>query len=237
MGGMDSTGDSLTLYYWPTPNGFKITIMLAELGIDYRLVPVDITRGEQHTSRYQSISPNGKIPALIDASPRDGRDKAVIFESGAILLYLAEKYDQFLPKEVEARSQTVQWLFWQMGGLGPMAGQAHHFRLYADEKIAYAIRRYTNECRRLYTVMNLRLRDRNWLAGEYSIADIACLPWIFRHERQGQDLAEFTDLQAWYQRLMARDAVRHGLGVAAELRDDAAFTSATGRAALFSLDD
>ncbi len=223
----------IDVYYWPTPNGFKVTIMLEELRVPYRIIPIDITAGDQYSNEYAELSANNKIPAIRDDDPGDGREVATLFESGAILLYLAEKYDRFLPDDVEARSQCMQWLFWQVGGLGPMGGQAHHFRLYAAEKITYAIDRYTAECQRLYDVMNRRLEGRNYLAEEYSIADLACLPWIFRHERQGQQLDIFPNLHRWYRNLMDREAVERGLNVAAQLRDDSAFTSDIGRQILF----
>ncbi len=223
----------IDVYYWPTPNGFKVTILLEELQVPYQIIPVDITAGEQYSSEYAGISPNNKIPAIRDNCPTDGRDVATLFESGAILLYLAEKYQRFLPRDIESRSECMQWLFWQVGGLGPMGGQAHHFRLYAAEKIPYAIDRYTAECRRLYGVMDRRLADRLYLANDYSIADVACLPWIFRHERQGQQLDDFPNLQRWYQRLVKRKPVETGLNVGAQLRDDAAFTSDKGRQILF----
>jgi GST-like protein len=229
---MDAS-EELELYYWPTPNGFKVTIMLEELGVPYKVMPIDITAGDQHSDEFSLISPNNKIPAIRDPHPGDGRDSATLFESGAILLYLAEKYGEFIPEDAQARSQCMQWLFWQVGGLGPMAGQAHHFRLYASEKIEYAIDRYTAECKRLYTVLDKALAGREYLTGQYSIADIACLPWIFRHERQDQKLEDFPNLKDWYDRLMARNAVKAGLEVAAQLRDDAAFTGAMGREALF----
>lgn len=225
--------ESIDVYYWPTPNCFKITIMLEELRVPYRIIPIDITAGDQYSSEYSKFSPNNKVPALQDYAPVDGRDVATLFESGAILLYLAEKYQRLLPLDAQSRSDCMQWLFWQVGGLGPMGGQAHHFRLYAAEQIPYAIDRYTAECQRLYAVMDRRLEDRAYLANEYSIADVACLPWIFRHERQGQQLGDFPNLQQWYQGLMDREPVKTGLDVAAELRDDAAFTSDKGRQILF----
>ncbi len=228
-----SPDDDLLLYYWPTPNGFKITIMLEELGVPYRLVPVDITAGDQYGEAFSRISPNHRIPALVDRAPVDGRPVARLFESGAILLYLAEKYGHLLPHGPQERSDCLQWLFWQVGGLGPMAGQAHHFRLYAPERIDYAIDRYTAECARLYGVLDERLHHRQFLAGEYSIADIACLPWIFRHERQGLKLEDFPGLHRWYEMLISRDPVRRGLEVAADLRDDSAFRSERGRQVLF----
>jgi len=223
----------IELYYWPTPNGFKVSIMLEELGVPYIIKPVDITAGDQYSDEYTNISANNKIPAIIDHQPNDGRDTAVIFESGAILMYLAEKYLTLIPDNIELKSQCLQWLFWQVGGLGPMAGQAHHFRLYASEAIEYAIKRYTAECHRLYRVLDNKLVGRDYIAVKYSIADISCLPWIFRHERQGQDLAQFPNLLRWYQDLMGRDGVKKGLAIAADLRDDSAFTSEKGREVLF----
>jgi GST-like protein len=224
----------IDLFYWPTPNGFKVTIMLEELSVAYDLKPIDITAGEQYSDEYVRISPNSKIPAIVDHNPVGPRDTATIFESGAILHYLAEKYGRLIPTDSELKSQCMQWLFWQVGGLGPMGGQAHHFRLYASQTIDYAVERYTSECRRLYQVMDTHLGERSYLAGEYSIADIACLPWIFRHQRQGQDLLNFPHLHRWYQDLMQREPVIKGLSVAADLRDDSAFTSEKGREVLFS---
>ncbi len=235
MSQMD-TGDEIEVFYWPTPNGFKVTIMLEELAVPYRISPIDITAGDQYSDEYTDVSPNNRIPAIRDYCPPDGRKVATVFESGAILLYLAEKYGKFLPEDSALRSACLQWLFWQVGGLGPMGGQAHHFRLYAREKIDYAIDRYTTECNRLYGVMERRLQEREFLADEYSIADVACLPWIYRHERQGQKLEDFPRLQCWYQTLMARQPVIKGLAIASDLRDDSAFTSDRGRDVLFGRD-
>lgn len=232
MAQMDADVD-IEVFYWPTPNGFKITIMLEELALAYRITPIDITSGAQYSNEYTAVSPNNRIPAIRDYHPSDGSQVATIFESGAILLYLAEKYGKFLPQDSSARLTCLQWLFWQVGGLGPMAGQAHHFRLYAREKINYAIDRYTKECKRLYSVMERRLHGREFLADEYSIADIACLPWIYRHERQGQKLEDFPCLHSWYRSLMSRPSVISGLAVASDLRDDSAFTSDQGREVLF----
>lgn len=228
----------IDLYYWPTPNGFKVTIMLAELDVSYRLIPVDITQGEQFDEKFTEISPNSKIPALVDRAPPPGfgKESVKLFESGAILLYLAEKYGRYIPEEPGSRYECLQWLFWQIGGLGPMAGQAHHFRYYAPEKIPYAVNRYSRECQRLYQVLDKQLTGQDFVCGQYSIADIACLPWIFRHERQGLTLSDFPALNGWYQRLMDRKAVSDGLLVAAELRDDAAFQDKTAREMLFNLD-
>ena len=201
----------LDLYYWPTPNGWKITIMLAECGLPYRLLPVDITRGEQFQPSFLAISPNNRMPALVDREPLGGGDEPIaIFESGAILQYLAEKVGRFCPPDVRGRYEVNQWLFWQMGGLGPMAGQCHHFRTYAPEQIPYAIERYTKEVSRLYGVMDRRLSDRPFLAGDYSIADMACWPWVLPYKRQGQDLDLFPHLKRWFEEVGARPAVQEG---------------------------
>jgi GST-like protein len=197
----------IDLYYWTTPNGHKITIFLEESGLPHRICPVNIGKGEQFKPEFLRISPNNKIPAIVDHEPADGGGPLAVFESGAILLYLAEKTGRFLPQAPRARLEAVQWLFWQMGGLGPMAGQNHHFRQYAPEKIPYAIERYEKETNRLYGVLNKRLADREFIAGEYSIADMACYPWIVPHERQGQRLADFPHLQRWFGTVAARPAV------------------------------
>ncbi len=197
----------IDLYYWTTPNGHKITIFLEEAGLGYDIKPVDINVGEQFNPAFLEISPNNRIPAIVDHAPTDGGAPISIFESGAILQYLAEKTGRFLPADLRGRTETMQWLFWQMGGLGPMAGQNHHFRLFAPEKIEYAIKRYVDETARLYGVMNDRLADRDYLAGEYSIADMASFPWIVPHQRQGQSLDEFPNLKRWFNAIRARPAV------------------------------
>ncbi|MGQ4272948.1 glutathione S-transferase N-terminal domain-containing protein [Terrihabitans sp. B22-R8] len=202
----------IELFYWPTPNGHKITIMLEEVGLPYSIVPVNIGAGDQFKPDFLAISPNNRMPAIIDPEGPDGQPISV-FESGAILQYLGRKTGQFYPSDERARVEVEQWLFWQMGGLGPMAGQTHHFRIYAPEKVPYAIDRYTNEVNRLYGVMNKRLADRDYLAGEYSIADMSCLSWSLGWERQGQDLAQFPNLRTWQERLQARPAVERGLAV------------------------
>jgi GST-like protein len=209
----------LELHYWPTPNGWKVAIALEEMELPYRVVPVNIGRGDQFRPEFLAISPNNRIPALVDPEPADGGPPLSVFESGAILLYLAEKTGRFLPGDVRGRFEAVQWLMWQMGGLGPMCGQAHHFRQYAPEKLPYAIDRYTNEVNRLYGVMDERLADREYLAGAYSVADMACWPWVVPHERQGQDLGQFPNLQRWFELLRERPAVQRGFAVGRELRD------------------
>jgi GST-like protein len=197
----------IELYYWTTPNGHKITIFLEESGTPYRIVPINISVGQQFEPQFLRISPNNRIPALVDPAPRDGSAPVSLFESGAILLYLAEKSGQFLPSELHGRAEVLQWLFWQMAGLGPMAGQNHHFSSYAPEKIPYAIERYRKETNRLYGVLNQRLADREFIAGAYSIADMACYPWIVPHERQGQRLEDFPHLARWFEAIRARPAV------------------------------
>lgn len=217
---MSDADKPIVLHYWPTPNGWKITIMLEELGVPYEVRPVNIGKGEQFKPEFLAISPNNRMPAIVDPDGPGGEPISV-FESGAILMYLGRKFARFYPVENErARVEVEQWLMWQMGGLGPMCGQAHHFRQYAPEKVPYAIERYTNEVNRLYGVMNKRLADRDFLAGEYSIADMACIGWIKPHERQGQNLDDFPDLKRWFETMMARPAVERGLAVAGELRGD-----------------
>lgn len=196
----------IDLYYWPTPNGHKITLFLEEAELPYRLVPVNIGKGEQFESSFLRISPNNRIPAIVDHEPVGGGEPLAIFESGAILLYLAEKTGKFLPGDLRGRFDALQWLFWQVGGLGPMAGQNHHFVQYAPEKIPYAIDRYVKETGRLYGVLDKRLADREYIAGEYSIADMACYPWIVPHEAQKQDLKDFPNLARWFERIASRPA-------------------------------
>jgi GST-like protein len=208
----------IDLHYWPTPNGFKVTILLEETGLPYKLIPVNIGRGEQFNPEFLKISPNNRMPAIVDHDAEGG--PLAIFESGAILLYLAEKAGAFLPKDTRGRYEVMQWLMWQMGGLGPMAGQAHHFRQYAPEKIPYAIDRYTKEVNRLYGVMNIRLRDREFLAGDYSIADMAAYPWVVPYERQGQSLDDFPSLKRWFEAMQARPAVARGVDAGKEFRNE-----------------
>jgi GST-like protein len=197
----------IDLHYWPTPNGHKVTLFLEETGLPYRIVPVDIGRGEQFEPDFLKIAPNNRMPAIVDHEPADGGEPVSLFESGAILLYLADKTGRFIPDDLRGRAEVLQWLFWQMGGLGPMAGQNHHFVQYAPEKIPYAIDRYVNETNRLYGVLDGRLADRPFVAGQaYSIADMASYPWIVPHERQGQNLADFPNLKRWFQAIAARPA-------------------------------
>ncbi|HWG06821.1 MAG TPA: glutathione S-transferase N-terminal domain-containing protein, partial [Beijerinckiaceae bacterium] len=188
----------IDLYYWPTPNGHKIAIFLEETGLTYTIHPVNIGKGEQFSPAFLEISPNNRMPAITDRAPADGGSPISVFESGAILVYLAEKIGRFLPSDPRGKAQVLQWLFWQMGGLGPMLGQNHHFANYASEKIPYAIDRYVKETNRLYGVLNHRLADREFVAGDYSIADMACYPWIVPYERQAQKLEDFPHLQRWF---------------------------------------
>jgi GSH-dependent disulfide-bond oxidoreductase len=197
----------IDLYYWPTPNGHKVTVFLEETGMPYTLVPVNIGTGEQFKPEFLAISPNNRIPAIIDRAPRERGAPISVFESGAILLYLADKSERFIPNESRGRVEVLQWLFWQVAGLGPMLGQNHHFSRYAPEKIPYAIDRYVNETNRLYGVLNKRLADRPFIAGAYSIADMACYPWIVPYERQGQKLDDFPHLKRWFEAIKARPAV------------------------------
>ena len=216
----------IEVYSWATPNGHKIHIMLEECGLAYRAIPVDIGAGDQFAPEFLKISPNNKIPAIVDPDGPDGQPIS-IFESGAILLYLAAKTGRFLPKDLRGKYETMEWLMFQMGGVGPMLGQAHHFRLYAPEKIPYAIDRYSNEAKRLYGVIDKRLGSHAFVAGsEYTIADIAIFPWLRSWKNQGIELAEFPNVQAWFDGIAARPAVQRGVQVLAslrkELRDDKA---------------
>lgn len=196
----------IDLYYWPTPNGHKITLFLEETGLDYRIKPVNISKGEQFDPAFLKIAPNNRMPAIVDHAPAGGGAPVSVFESGAILLYLAEKTGRFLPKDLRGRVQVTEWLFWQMAGLGPMLGQNHHFAIYAPEKIPYAIDRYVNETSRLYAVLDRRLQGRDFIAGDYSIADMACYPWIVPWKRQGQNLDDYPDLRRWFDAIRARPA-------------------------------
>ncbi len=197
---------TIDLYYWTTPNGHKITMFCEEAGIDYQIKPVNISTGEQFEPEFLKISPNNRMPAIVDHAPADGGGLLSVFESGAILLYLAEKTGQFLPSDLRGRTTVTEWLMWQMGGLGPMLGQNHHFVSYAPEQIPYAINRYAKETERLYGVLDKRLEGRSFIADDYSIADMACYPWIVLYERQQQDLNEFPNLKRWFEAVAARPA-------------------------------
>ena len=197
----------IELYYWPTPNGHKITIFLEEASLDYRIVPIDISAGDQFKPEFLRISPNNRMPAIIDTTPADGGEPISIFESGAILLYLAEKTGGFIPADLRGRKSVTEWLFWQMGGLGPMAGQNHHFGQYAPEKLPYAIDRYVRETNRLYGVLERQLQGREYIAGVYSIADMACYPWVVPYSLQQQKLEDFPNLNRWFESMRSRPAV------------------------------
>jgi GSH-dependent disulfide-bond oxidoreductase len=207
----------IDLYYWTTPNGHKVTIFLEETGIPYRIIPVNIGKGQQFEPEFLRVSPNNRIPAIVDHEPPGGGSPVSLFESGAILLYLAEKSGRFIPSDVHERTEVLQWLFWQMAGLGPMAGQNGHFNVYAPEKVPYAIDRYTKETNRLYGVLNKRLADREFVAGEYSIADMASYPWIVPHKAHGQDLDEFPHLKCWFETIRARPATERAYAKAKEI--------------------
>jgi len=207
----------IDLYYWTTPNGHKITIFLEEARVPYRIIPVNIGKGDQFKPDFLRIAPNNRIPAIVDTAPADGGAPIRVFESGAILQYLGEKTGQFLPDDIRGRVEVMQWLFWQMANLGPMAGQNHHFVQYAPERIAYAMERYVKETNRLYGVLNKRLSDQPYIAGEYSIADMASYPWVVPHERQQQKLDDFPHLRRWFDRMAARPAVRRAYDRAREI--------------------
>ncbi|MDR7037216.1 MULTISPECIES: glutathione S-transferase family protein [Methylobacterium] len=204
------TGTPIDVHTWSTPNGWKIPIMLEECGLPYRVVPVNIGKGEQMAPDFLRISPNNKIPAIVDPDGPGGQP-ITIFESGAILQYLGRKTGQFYPADERARVAVDEWLFWQVGGFGPMLGQAHHFRIYAQEKIPYAIDRFTAEANRLYGVLDHRLAGRDYLAGDYSVADMATLTWAKFHEKQGIDVGPLPNVKAWLDRVLARPAVQRGL--------------------------
>ena len=223
----------IDLHYWPTPNGWKISIMLEECGLPYRLKPVNIGRGEQFSADFLAISPNNRMPAIVDHAPADGGAPVAVFESGAILLYLAEKTGRFLGTALRERVAVMQWLMWQMGGLGPMAGQNGHFLLYAPEKLPYAIERYGKEVDRLYGVLDAQLgRTGAFVAGAaYSIADMAIFPWVRTHKAQQVDLLRFAHVKRWYDALFERPAVKRGIELGKELR--AATLTDEARKALF----
>lgn len=222
----------IELFYWPTPNGHKITIFLEEAELPYAITPVDIAAGDQFKPDFLAIAPNNRMPAIIDRAPADGGEAVAVFESGAILVYLAEKIGRFLPIDLRGRKAVFEWLFWQMGGLGPMAGQNHHFIQYAPEKLPYAIDRYVNETNRLYGVLDRRLAERAWIAGDYSIADMASYPWVVPWKRQQQNLDDFPNLRRWFEAMHSRPAVMRAYDKGAPWRDRPALTEA-GRQVLF----
>jgi GST-like protein len=224
----------IDLYYWTTPNGHKITIFLEETATPYKIMPVNIGTGEQFKPEFLAVSPNNRIPGLVDHAPAGGGAPIAVFESGAMLLYLAEKTGQFLSRDSRARIDAIQWLFWQMGNLGPMAGQNNHFSNYAVEKIAYAMDRYRNEVNRLYGVLNKRLADRSYVAGDYSVADMAIYPWIVPWERQGQNLSDFSQLKRWFESIRSRPAVGRAYAKAKEINPNmGGIRTAEERAILF----
>ena len=215
---------TIQLYYWSTPNGHKITIFLEEAEVDYQIHPVNIAQGDQFKPEFLKISPNNRMPAIVDTAPPDGGEAISVFESGAILLYLAEKTGKFLPDNLRDRKIVTEWLFWQVGGLGPMAGQNHHFNQYAPEKIPYAIDRYVNETNRLYGVLNKQLATREYIAGEYSIADMACYPWIVPYAKQQQNLNDFPHLKRWFNNIASRAAVIKAYAKGKEVSSEATVT-------------
>lgn len=210
----------IDLYYWPTPNGHKITLFLEEAGLPYAIKPVNIGEGEQFAPEFLALSPNNRMPAIVDHDPAEGGGPVTVFESGAILLYLAEKTGRFMPADLRGRVEVLEWLMWQMGGLGPMLGQNHHFSRYAPEKIAYAIDRYVKETNRLYGVLDRRLEGRDFVAGDYSIADMACYPWILP-EAQGQDIDAFPRLKRWHAAIKGRAATARAYAKGEEIRPTA----------------
>ncbi len=223
----------IDLYYWPTPNGWKITIMLEECALAYTMIPVDISKGDQFKPQFLAISPNNRMPAIVDHDGPGGKPIS-IFESGAILQYLGRKTGKFYPQDERSRVEVDQWLFWQMANLGPKAGEANHFRHYAPENLAYAIERFSNEMSRLYGVMDRRLEDREFLARKYSIADIACIGWASRAERHGHDLSRFPNVRRWLKTVLARPAVKRGLSVKVEAAFHVDMTDPKVRAVLFN---
>jgi GSH-dependent disulfide-bond oxidoreductase len=222
----------IDLYYWPTPNGWKISIMLEETGTPYTVHPVNIGKGEQFKPEFLAISPNNRMPAIVDPDGPNGQPISV-FESGAILQYLGRKTGQFYPQDERKRVEVEQWLFWQMGGFGPMLGQTHHFRIYAPEQVPYAINRYTNEANRLYGVLNRHLEDREFVAGEYSIADMSIVGWAKLWERQGQNIEDFPNVKRWLDTMLARPAVQRGLKVSSEVRNNGDMQDPAVQAVLF----
>jgi GST-like protein len=222
----------IELWYWPTPNGFKISIMLEECKLPYTLIPVNISKGEQFKPEFLAIAPNNRMPAIVDPQGPGNRPIS-IFESGAILQYLGRKTGKFYPRDERGRVEVDQWLFWQMGGLGPMAGQLNHFKHYARETLPYAIKRYEDEVNRLYGVMNTRLKDREFLAGKYSIADMACIGWVNIWKRQDQNIDDFPNLKRWLETMKARPAVERGLALGLQLRQGIDMKDANVQSVLF----
>ena len=227
----------IDVYFWPTPNGHKITIFLEEAGLDYRVTPVNIGKGDQFKPDFLKIAPNNRIPAIVDHAPADGGAALSLFESGAILLYLADKIGQFIPHNLRGRNEVLQWLFWQVGGLGPMAGQNHHFSAGAPEQLPYAIDRYVRETGRLYGVLDKRLADREFIAGEqYSIADMASYPWIVPHVKQSQNLDDFPHLKRWFEAIQARPATVRAYAIADEIKKNAPPVTAEDNKILYGQD-
>ena len=215
----------IDLHYWTTPNGHKITMFLEEAGLSYKIFPVNIGKGDQFEPAFLKISPNNRIPAIVDHEPADKGDPISVFESGAILLYLAEKTGQFLPSDLRQRTKVLEWLFWQMGGLGPMAGQNHHFVQYAPEQLPYAIERYVNETNRLYGVLDKQLAETEFVAGDYSIADMAAFPWIVPYDRQKQNLDDFPNVKRWFKAISDRQATKRAYELAREINENAVVTA------------
>src|SRR5690625_5410745 len=226
----------IDVYYWTTPNGHKITMFLEEAGRDYEIIPINIGTGDQFKPEFLQNAPNNRIPAIVDHAPAYGGQAISVFESGAILQYLAEKTGQFLPTELRARVQVMEWVSWQMAGLGPMAGQKHHFNVYDPEPIPYAIDSYTRETMRMQGVLNKRLEGREFIVDEYSIADMACYPWIVSHERQKQDLNQFPHLKAWFERIQSRPGTQRAYEIAEKMNTQPSGSDERSRAILFALD-
>lgn len=224
------------LLYWTTPNGHKITMFLEEVEVDYDVVPVNIGKGDQFAPEFLEISPNNRIPALIDRSPQPDAKRISLFESGAILLYLAEKHQQFIPKDPAGRANVLQWLFWQMANLGPMGGQNHHFVTYLDDEIEYAINRYVNEVSRLYAVLDHQLASNEYICGDYSIADMASYPWIVPHKRQLQKIEKFPNLHRWFEQVRNRPATVRAYEVAREINPNPGQMSEAEKKILFQQD-
>lgn len=226
----------IDLYYWTTPNGHKVTMFLEESGLPYTIHPINIGQGDQFKPEFLRIAPNNRIPAIVDQAPQDGGEPISLFESGAILQYLAEKTGQFLSTDLRVRTETLQWLYWQMGGLGPMAGQNHHFNVYAPVKIEYAIDRYVRETGRLYGVLNKHLEQRDFIAGDYSIADMASYPWIVSHQRQSQNLDDFPHLKRWFERISARPATERAYALVGQINPGSPVHDDKARQILFGQD-